>query len=65
MYLDDRKCFTIYNQKLAGYLMMHGFPLRDLVKDRRENAQKFNLFMFDNTQQLQNAISEWHENRKK
>ena len=58
--ISESKCFTIYNQRLAGYLMQHGFPLRFLVK--RENER--NKFLFDNTEALQAAIHQWDIDRR-
>ncbi len=51
---NKAKCFTIYSQRLAGYLMMNGFPLRFLVKGTERNQ-----FLFDNTDKLRNAITAW------
>lgn len=56
---EKTKCFTIYNQRLAGYLMMHGFPLRFLV--REEGA--LNKFLFDNNERVKNAIETWKKSK--
>lgn len=63
MYLNEKKCFTVFNLRLAGYLMQNGFPLRVLV-DNHEKGQ-FDQYLFDNTQELQDAIRKWNENRNK
>lgn len=47
--------FTVYSQRLAGYLMQRGFPLLDLTigKDGR------NVFLFKNTSALHDAMDRW------
>jgi len=59
--LNDKKTtvFTVYNQRLAGYLMLHGFPLRFLIHQPNRNQ-----FLFDNTDKVQQAISEWKSTKK-
>lgn len=52
---EKTKFFTIYSQRLAGYLMQRGFPLIKLV----ENKNNKNSFLFKNSTQLQDAMDEW------
>lgn len=47
--------FTVYNQRLAGYLMQRGFVLIALAP--RENRK--NMFLFRNTPALHDAIDKW------
>lgn len=53
---QEKQCFTVYSQRLAGYLMQRGFKLRHLAKDE---VSKKHLFLFANTEELQTAINEW------
>lgn len=50
-----KSLFTVYSQRLAGYLMQRGFPLIKLV----ENSGNRNTFIFVNTPALHDAIDEW------
>ena len=45
---DDtiKSCFTVYSQRLAGYLMQHGYVLRNLIKNPK---QKMNQILFTDT----------------
>jgi len=53
---------NIKTQKLAGYLMMRGFVLKGLIPDNTINANtKRNIFMFNNTYELTNAINDYKQ----
>lgn len=52
--------FTIYSQKLAGYLMQKGFILIDMQEDIKPTGR--NVFLFKNTPQLRTAIDEYMRN---
>lgn len=54
-----RTAYVIYNQRLAGFLMMHGFVLLGLAP--RPNGK--NLFMFNDTDALHDAIDKWQIER--
>ena len=54
--------FTIYSQKLAGYLMQRGFCLFRMV---HYPASGYNKFLFRNSEELHHAINQWHINREK
>lgn len=51
-----KSLFTIYNQRLASYLMMNGFPLLRLTENRRTGK---NDFIFANVPLLQDYIDRW------
>lgn len=51
-----KSLFTIYNQRLAGYLMMNGFPLIKMTIDRKTGK---NDFIFANTEMLHDYIDRW------
>ena len=56
---------NIKTQKLAGYLMMRGFVLKGLIPDNTINANtKRNIFMFNNTYELNNAINDYKQINK-
>lgn len=48
--------FTVYSQRLAGYLMQRGFVLIKLVGNPHNSR---NSFLFANTSALRNTIDEW------
>lgn len=50
------KTYTIYSQRLAGYLMQQGFPLLYLSKNHRT---RLNRFIFHNSKILQDYIDKW------
>ena len=52
--------FTVYNQRLAGYLMMNGFPLVRMSYNRRTDK---NNFVFPNTDMLHEYIDRWQMER--
>ena len=45
-----KSLYTIYSQRLAGYLMFNGFPLLRLAENEKTNR---NNFIFANTELLQ------------
>lgn len=47
--------FTIYNMRLAGYLMQRGLPLIDIAI----NDDGRNVFLFHNTPALHDAMDRW------
>lgn len=49
------KIKTIYNQKLAGYLMLQGFVLVDMQQNRRCNGK--NVFYFNESPDLLKAMN--------
>lgn len=52
--------FTVYSQRLAGYLMMNGFPLLQIEKNQKTGK---NDFLFPNNENLQNCINKWQIDR--
>lgn len=51
-----KSLFTVYNQRLAGFLMMNGFPLLRLTENKRTGK---NDFIFANVPMLQDYINKW------
>lgn len=51
-----KSLFTVYSQRLAGYLMMNGFPLLRLSENQRTGK---NNFIFANNSMLQDYIDKW------
>jgi hypothetical protein len=51
------KKMVVFNQKVAGYLMLRKFTLKDINKNNRN--PKMNVFIFDDTEDLRKAISEY------
>ena len=54
--------FTVYSQRLAGYLMQRGFVLVRLVNNQSNN---FNEFIFVNTPAIKECIEKWNINKRK
>ena len=49
---EKYKC--IYNLKLAGYLMMHGFPVRRV--ERNLDRPKWDVYLFDQSEEIEEII---------
>lgn len=56
-----KSLFTVYNQRLAGYLMLNGFPLIELSKNKKTSK---NDFIFVNTQSLHDSIAQYQEYKR-
>lgn len=54
--------FTIYSQRLAGYLMLNGIPLISMSKNKDTGK---NDFLFPNTEELHTAMKKWKEEYNK
>lgn len=54
--------FKIYNQKLAGFLMLHGFPLKGIEPNDR--ISEYNTFLFDSSRAVSAAIDEYQLYKK-
>lgn len=52
----ETSLITIYSQRLAGYLMLHGFVLIRLLPNETDNR---NRFLFANTLALRDCIDKW------
>lgn len=48
---------VVFNQKVAGYLMLRKFTLKDINKNNSNH--NMNVFIFDDTDYLRKAISEY------
>lgn len=49
---EKYKC--IYNMRLAGYLMQHGFRIRKIEPDRHH--EKWDVYLFDWSEELEETI---------
>lgn len=52
--------FTIYNPKLAAYLMTNGFPLLKVAKNSKTGRD---CYLFGNTHLLHDYIDRWQLER--
>lgn len=52
----ETSLMTIYSQRLAGYLMLHGFVLIRLLPNETDIG---NRFLFANTLALRDCIDKW------
>ncbi|MBQ5565159.1 MAG: hypothetical protein IIT39_17430 [Clostridia bacterium] len=55
--------YTIYSQKLAGFLMLNGLPLIRLVPDFKRGNK--NSFIFANNEKLHSLMDRWQIERNK
>jgi len=56
--INTNPSIDIKSQKLAGYLMMRGFVLKGIKPDTTQNTKR-NIFLFNNTYELINAINDY------
>ena len=54
--------FTVYSQRLAGYLMMNGFPLVRIVQDSKTGKDDY---LFINSDLLHKYITRWQTEKNK
>lgn len=52
--MSNTKKITIFNQKLCGYLMMNGFVLISMSKNKYYHNK--NVFFFEDSEALQKSI---------
>lgn len=55
---NEIKNITIFNQRMAGYLMMRGCVLLDMRPDMKGNSRK-NVFFFRDTPQLRQSMNDY------
>lgn len=55
--MDGKKDITVFNQKLAGYLMTLGFRLQGMKQDKRFPDR--NVFFFSNIPEVKKAIANY------
>lgn len=51
--------FKVFNQRLAGFLMLKGFRL--LAVEPNKNIKDFNVFTFEKSDKLNRAIRQYEE----
>ena len=49
---------VIFNQKVAGFLMLHGFVLKCIEKCKQNNSKR-NVFIFNDSNELRKWITEY------
>lgn len=54
--METKSLYTVYNQRLAGYLMQNGFPLLKLLENPDSHK---NVFIFANNNMLHDCIDKW------
>ncbi len=55
---NEIKNITIFNQRMAGYLMQKGYVLIDMQPDMKNGSRK-NVFFFRDTPQLRQSMSDY------
>ena len=56
----EKKDFIIFNQHLAGWLMMEGYVLKKLKLSNKKDTKR-NVFIFNDTEQLHSSIVKYKE----
>lgn len=56
--MNERDRYVVLSQRVAGHLMMRGFVLKGLGENRKCPGR--NVFFFNNTEQLREAIAEFN-----
>lgn len=51
--------FKVFNQRLAGYLMLKGFKLLSVEPNR--NIKDFNIFTFEKSDKLNRTIKQYEK----
>jgi len=54
--------FKIFNQRLAGWLMLHGHQLRSIEPNTKKNG--FTVFSFDSNNAVSKSIDEYQNTNK-
>lgn len=54
--MKENKQKIIFSQSLAGFLLMRGFVLQGIRADKRTRR---NVFLFNDSEQLQSAINDY------
>lgn len=61
--MENKKLLrAVYSQKMAGWLMFHGYPLISM-RQSEENS-KYNIFFFYNNEKTEQGILEYLEHMK-
>lgn len=58
MVITNRKDIIIFNQRMAGYLMLRGYVLLGMRPDINSSNGK-NVFIFKDTPQIRNSMSDY------
>lgn len=58
-----RKTFPVYNQRMAGYLMMKGFVLVNIAPNEKYKGR--NVFYFWDSDMIRETIQEYLDKDKK
>lgn len=53
--------YTIYTQRMAGYLMMNGFVLKGIIQ---QPLERFNQFIFVDSPELRSKMAEYKRQAK-
>jgi hypothetical protein len=54
----DMKKYVVFNQKVCGFLLLHGFVIKGIEKSNKPES-KMNVFIFNDTEELRSKISEY------
>jgi len=52
----NRRSFTCFSMRLAGFLMLRGFVVFEMRKDQKTNR---NVFVFNDSNELRSAVEEY------
>lgn len=58
--MEDKKILrAVYSQKMAGWLMFHGYPL--ICMRQSDENPKYNIFFFYNNEKIKDGINKYLE----
>ncbi|MGN0521994.1 MAG: DUF5659 domain-containing protein [Eubacterium sp.] len=57
--MEVTSIFKVFNQRLAGFLMLKGFKLLEVEPNR--NIKDFNIFIFEKSNKLDKALTQYQE----
>lgn len=59
----NNKIKCVYSLKCAGYLMLQGYPLLEIQKNRKDTNK--NVFIFNYSSSIDNTIEEYKQTQNK
>lgn len=57
-----KKDYVIFNQRLAGHLMMLGYVLKKIEKTTKDNSNR-NVFYFNESEELLRSVKDFKDKK--
>lgn len=55
---NEKQKYVVFSQKVAGFLLLHGFVLQAIEVTRQVNSKR-NVFIFNDSDQIRKTIAEY------